>query len=106
MDMKGYWSCIIYQIYKLSFPICLKAAYIAVFKDKMFKILTENWQVIFREGNQMTLTSRISKGLILIAFPYQRTQKYQKNFPFKSLGEQIWPCHKKQEHRKRGKIRP
>ena len=44
----------------------------------------------------MTFTSRISKGLNLIAFPYQRAQKYRKNSAFfhsKALGK-IWTCHR------------
>ena len=44
----------------------------------------------------MTLTSRISKELNLIVFPYQTAKKLRKIqfFPFESLEEQISPCRK------------
>ena len=62
-------------------------------------MLTDNWHVTFGQGHQMTLTSRIPCRLNFDALLYRRAQQQPKyalfqRFPFKSLRDQIWTCHK------------
>ena len=76
--------------------------------DHYFKDLKENLQKILDilgQGHWMALTFEIQRGscthLIKCFYQlsYHRLQEFQKNvafylFPFKSLKDQIWPCHR------------